>query len=69
MVTAEVNSSFPNFLNAFEMNADPLSGIISSANRDMEKHWSEPLSSKRGCHCKACLEKVAKIRKILFIAE
>ena len=69
MVTAEVSSGFTNFLNASEINADSLSGIISSANQDMEKCRSEPLSSQHGCYCKACLEKVAEIRKILFIAE
>lgn len=69
MVTAEVSSGFTNILNASEINADSLSGIISSANQDMEKCRSEPLSSKHGCCCKACLEKVAEIRKILFIAE
>lgn len=36
-MTAEVSSSFTNFLNASEINADLLSGTISSANRDMEK--------------------------------
>lgn len=69
MVTAEVSSGFTNFLNASEINADSLSGIISSANRDMEKCRSKPLSSKHDCYCKACLEKVAEIRKILVIAE
>lgn len=64
-----MNSSFTNFLNASEINADPLSGIITSADLDMENHWSEPLSLKQGCYCTACLEKVAKIRKILFFAE
>lgn len=65
----EMISSFTNFLNTSEINGDPLSGIITSGNLDVESHWSKASSFKQGQYCELCLEKVAKLRKILFIAK
>lgn len=65
----EMTSSFTNVLNTSEISGDPLSGRITSGNLAVKSHWTKALSIKQGQYCKLCLEKVAKIRKILFIAE
>lgn len=38
-MTGWMNSSFTDFLNTCEVNADPLSGTITSGNLDFEKPW------------------------------
>lgn len=46
MVTGWMSSSFTDFLNTYEINADPLSGIITSGNLDVEKPQHRALFGK-----------------------
>lgn len=39
MMTEWMGISFTDFLNTYEINADPLSEVITSGNLDMEKPW------------------------------
>lgn len=37
LVTSWMSSGFTDFVNTYEINADPLSGIITPGNMDIEK--------------------------------